>query len=387
MYSTPFIVNEDRETEYLERVPMGGGFTESWLQRRLFENPQSLPLGEIDPAYQSVCPLCIEMNTRCGPIDIVYVTPQGRLVIVETKLWRNPDARRKVVGQVLDYAKELVHWSFADLQREVSRRTGFKGNAPYELIKRRYQDIDEAQFVDGVTQSLKQGDFMLIIAGDGIRRDAHAIVQFLQDAGHLRFVFAMIETAVYKHKTKDLFVIQPRTLIKTQVIERQIDYANGIFAPSIEEKLGNQTDLWRQQYLEFWTKFIDSLTLDDPDQPLANPVPAGNITFSLPPSGAVAWITTFFYKAAKEVGCYIRLVNKPIGRELYQGLVDEKEEIEKDLPFKVLWDEEKRLIQRTRKIKSEWPPFDDESIVPFLSETVNGMVNAFRPRLERLSGN
>jgi hypothetical protein len=182
-------------------------------------------------------------------------------------------------------------------------------------------------------------------------------------------------------------VIQPRTLVKTQVIERKIEETNGISHPSIDEKSGNHIEPWRQQYFEFWTKFINSLTLDDPEQPLANPVPAGNITFSLPPSGGVAWITTFFYKANKEVGCYIRLVNKPNGRELYQALVDEKDEIETDLPFPVVWDDERRMIQRTRTVTTKWPPLHDESIVPFLGETVNAMVNTFRPRLERLSGN
>lgn len=114
MYSTPFIINENNETEFLQRVPFGdGGFSESWLQHRLFENPQSLPFGEIDPAYKAVCPLCMELNTGAGPIDIVYITPQGRLVLVETKLWRNPEARRKVIAQILDYAKELAQWSFA----------------------------------------------------------------------------------------------------------------------------------------------------------------------------------------------------------------------------------------------------------------------------------
>ncbi|MFW8629771.1 hypothetical protein [Vibrio natriegens] len=84
MYSTPFIFNEEGQTEHLERISFERGFTEYWLQQRLFENPQSLPFGEIDPAYQTVCPLCMQMNTGAGPIDIVYVTPQGRLVIVET---------------------------------------------------------------------------------------------------------------------------------------------------------------------------------------------------------------------------------------------------------------------------------------------------------------
>jgi hypothetical protein len=131
MYSNPFIINDDGKTEYLERLSLGdGGFSESWLQNKLYENPQSLPLGEIDPSYQAICPLSMEMNTNAGPIDIVYITPQGRLVVVETKLWRNPESRRKVIGQILDYAKELTKWSYADLQREVSRRTGIKGKSP-----------------------------------------------------------------------------------------------------------------------------------------------------------------------------------------------------------------------------------------------------------------
>jgi hypothetical protein len=57
MYSTPFIINESGETELIERIPLGSGFSENWLQNRLVENPQALPLQEIDPAYQQICPL------------------------------------------------------------------------------------------------------------------------------------------------------------------------------------------------------------------------------------------------------------------------------------------------------------------------------------------
>ena len=82
MFSSPFILEESGETISLERVSLGSGFNEAWLQARLFENHGSIPFSEIDPAYQQVCPLCIEMNTGAGPIDIVYVTPQGRLIII-----------------------------------------------------------------------------------------------------------------------------------------------------------------------------------------------------------------------------------------------------------------------------------------------------------------
>ena len=386
MYATPFIVNEQGKTELLEKVPSSSGFSENWLQNRLFENPQSLPLQEIDPAYQQVCPLCMEMNTGVGPIDVVYVTPQGRLVIIETKLWRNPEARRKVVAQILDYAKELKAWSYADIQREVSRRTGIKGNSPYLIVSKQYGEIDEAVFVDGVTQSLRQGDFMLIIAGDGIRQDAQGIVQFLQEVGHMRFVLAMVEVAVYKHAQKELFVIQPRTLAKTQQLKRDIDYSLPQEGITVTSGTTDKEE-WRQKYKDYWTRFLSTLTLDDPEQPMANPVAAGNITFSLPPSGAVAWITTFFYKQAKEVGCFLRLIDKPAGHDLYQSLLEDIGSIEADLPFKVKWDDERRMVIRCMQVTGEWPPVNEKSVDEFLAETINGLINSFRPRLERLSGN
>lgn len=387
MYATPFIVNAQGQTETLERVPFNCGFNENWLQNRLFENPQSLPFQEIDPAYQQVCPLCMEMNTGVGPIDVVYVTPQGRLVIIETKLWRNPEARRKVIAQLLDYAKELKTWSYADIQREVSRRTGMKGNSPYLILSRQFSGIDEAAFVDGVAQSLRRGDFLLIIAGDGIRQDAQGIVQFLQDVGHMRFVLAMIEVAVYKHTQKELFVIQPRTLLKTQQINREINYSFPYEGASVTNETTTEKEEWRQKYKEYWTRFLGTLTLDDPEQPMANPVAAGNITFSLPPSGAVAWITTFFYKQAKEVGCFLRLIDKPVGHDLYQSLVDAKDSIEADLPFEVKWDNDRRMIIRCKKVDGDWPPINDRKVDDYLAQTINGLINTFRPRLERLSGN
>jgi RecB family endonuclease NucS len=110
----------------LQQVPMdvpseSGAFTEDWLQDQLFQHPRLLPTEDIDPAYSQLIPVCRELNTPAGPIDMVYVTPQGRLVLTETKLWRNPEARRKVIAQILDYAKELAQWTYEDLSREVNR--------------------------------------------------------------------------------------------------------------------------------------------------------------------------------------------------------------------------------------------------------------------------
>ncbi|MCE0758453.1 DUF4268 domain-containing protein [Marinobacter sp. G11] len=386
MRATPFLIDGNAETRPLLRLAFNEGFSEQWLQEQLFRNPQSLPFGEINPGYREVVPLCMEMNTAAGPIDIVYVTPQGKLVIVETKLWRNPEARRKVIGQILDYAKELQNWSYSDLQREVSRRTGEKGNVPYALVQNHYPNTDEAEFVDGISNSLAQGDFMLVIAGDGIRSDTQAMIQYLDNTANMKFTLAVIETAVYQTEEQDLTFIQPRTLFQTKEIQRTVYITDFGETPSPVDNLStSQPSSLMTQYHQFWKAFIDDLRLDDPDQPMANPIARGNVFFPMPPSSATAWITLYFYKAKSEIGCFLRLASTEEGLSLYQELKEDAEAINSELPLTVEWDDKNCRIITHRRIEGDWPPVSDPGVKAFFSETLNAFVNAFRPRMERLS--
>jgi hypothetical protein len=83
----------------------------------------------IDAAYADHLPVCRELRTAAGRIDCLFVTRLGGLVIVECKLWRNPQARREVVGQILDSVKEIATWDYGDLQRE-SQATDVDADLP-----------------------------------------------------------------------------------------------------------------------------------------------------------------------------------------------------------------------------------------------------------------
>jgi hypothetical protein len=383
--AVPFLIDANSNTRPLFRLAFNEGFTEQWLQEQLFKNPSSLPFGEINPGYRDVVPLCMEMGTGAGPIDIVYVTPQGKVVIVETKLGRNPEARRKVIGQILDYAKELQTWSYSDLQREVTRRTGEKGNIPYELVKRHFPNTEESEFVDGVSNSLKQGDFMLVIAGDGIRSDTQAMVQYLDLTANMKFTLAMIETAVYQTEDRDLTFIQPRTLFQTKEIQRTV-YISDFSEPTTQqEQIQDEINPLFEQYHEFWKEFIDQLRLDDPEQPIANPLARGNVFFSLPPSSTTAWITLYFLKAASEIGCFLRLSSSEEGVALYHALKEDAEAIGNELPYAIEWDDKNCRVITHKRVQGEWPPVRDQNTKSYFSGAVNAFVNTFRPRLERLS--
>lgn len=70
---------------------------ESALQSLLDEHPQLLPLEQIEGSFETLYSVCREFQTKHGPIDNVFMTAEGDIVIAEVKLWRNPEARRKVV--------------------------------------------------------------------------------------------------------------------------------------------------------------------------------------------------------------------------------------------------------------------------------------------------
>jgi hypothetical protein len=135
------------------------GVKETEIQALVQAHPACLPIAEIDPLFSGPVPICTELSTPAGAIDNFMVTPSGLPVLIECKLWRNPEGRREVVGQILDYAKELSRWSSSDLQREVSRRLKRDGNAMLDIVRTADPSIDEIQFNDALTTNLVVVDF------------------------------------------------------------------------------------------------------------------------------------------------------------------------------------------------------------------------------------
>lgn len=396
-YGTPLIVRDGQPPLRLTRLSLnaagqGNGYDEVFIQNLAFDNPDCLPISEIDVAYANLVPICLELNTPAGPMDALFVTPTGRLVLLEAKLWRNPEARRKVVAQVLDYAKELSHWSYEDLQRETSRKLGRKGNALYERVRERYPDTDEISFVDGVQQSLARGRFLLLIIGDGIREGAAAIAEFLESVGRLEFTFGLVELALYRHPDVGLLV-QPRVIARSVEFRRNIvvlpEGATFESAPLNETEDVSPEQIFTQRfYREFWSEFLGELQLDDVSQPLANVTQSQNIYFPLPPSGTVAWISGFFSKSRETVGAYLRLTKSEASRGIADGLEADREAIEAEINAPFTWhhtDEGGFSVTIRRSFDDVHAPDNRAEIKNFLAESVNLLVNVFRPRLKRIA--
>src|ERR1700730_8718490 len=116
-HSNPYLVTSGADFR-LERIEP---FREARLQQFIFEHSEALPIAEIEPAFGPLIPVWIELRTNAGPVDIMFVNSEGLLTLVECKLWKNPEARREVIGQILDYAKEISSWTYEELQAAIRK--------------------------------------------------------------------------------------------------------------------------------------------------------------------------------------------------------------------------------------------------------------------------
>lgn len=399
-FTRPIHIFPDGSSALLERIALGGGtsgmYDERWLQETLFAHPQALPIREIDPHAGELIPVCMELETGAGPADILYVTATGQLVLVETKLWRNAEARRVVVAQILDYAKELSGWTYEDLSRQTAIASKRGPGFLLESVQARYPALDEAAFVDGINRSLATGDFILIIAGDGIRHGAESLVSFLERYGNLRFHFALVEVASYR-LADGAIILQPRVLSKTELLARTVFVggaaATDAGAPARDAVPAVQNALQlaqAEEWARFWAEYLHALRLDDMQQPVpSRPARTTNLFLYLPPGSTSAWISAFVARSQNEAGVFLALGKGLAERvEWFDRLHEERDAIERIVPG-LIW--EKRP---DGKCFIQAPPirvgdFADATarhrIVLYLAEQTNQMVNAFRHRLDRLS--
>ena len=88
-HGAPIIVSKNKAT-VLNQVSL---YTEKKIQDLIFKNPPCLPVSDIDESYNPLIPVCKELRTDAGELDIFMVTPNGDMLIIETKLWKNPGSR------------------------------------------------------------------------------------------------------------------------------------------------------------------------------------------------------------------------------------------------------------------------------------------------------
>jgi hypothetical protein len=220
-YSKPVIVDqEDRISTDIEKVPLNQKLiNENWLQELIRKQPNIIPVEDIEPVFAPLISIGREISTSAGLIDNLFISPDGYLTLVETKLWRNPEARREVVGQIIDYAKDMSKWTFNELDKKVKEYNKLYEKCDYGIIdtireRGGFEIYDESKLVDLIYSNLKKGRFLLLIIGDGIHQSVEEMVEFLNQTPNMLFSLALIELQLYKFTKSNEYLVIPQIVTR-----------------------------------------------------------------------------------------------------------------------------------------------------------------------------
>lgn len=210
-------------------------FQEDLLQSIVDHTPQILPIRDFYPAVSSVCSLGreipVDLGERQGFIDNLLVTNDGHLVLVETKLYRNPEALREVIIQTLQYGMAVNRMPLLELESRAKRgdRNGTLLRND-ETIRERVFSLAEQGLMRGVPDNFEDaleryqrtGEMLLLVVADGIHASVERITNWMNEQGNSTPIkFGLVELRFFELPNGQR-IATPKTLLKTREVSRHV---------------------------------------------------------------------------------------------------------------------------------------------------------------------
>jgi hypothetical protein len=168
------------------------------LEKAIADIPQLIPVDGLSAEPLRFATLSSQWPAGSGAADVVLLASDAVLTVVETKLNRNPEARREVVSQVIEYAAYLTEWSAA----EIAERAGSTFKAAVEELVDDAETEDE--FRSRLDKNLRDGRLRLLVAVDEVGEQALKLVTFLN--ANSNFEIYLLQVSAYEDSGVEIFV-------------------------------------------------------------------------------------------------------------------------------------------------------------------------------------
>jgi hypothetical protein len=225
---------------------------ETELQELLYEYPEIiLSVPEIELSGEEIAIKFREYPTSRGPIDVFIITKNANIILVETKLIKNPESIRTVVAQIVDYIKALTLDGCENLLEK---------NCKY--MKKSNDFVADDKFLYLLNKNFITGNINGIIIGDDIHPNLLGLVESIQSAPHLAFHINLLKIETYKQNEKLLIMV--KNIENTKEVERsviKISFENGKNAPIIESETPSKNGKGSKPILT-WEEYIDKVDIN-----------------------------------------------------------------------------------------------------------------------------
>jgi len=237
---------------------------EDYLQQYIYDNPESIPLNEIDETIRLLV-AAREVPTDSGPIDAFGLDADGNIYLIETKLYKNPD-KRLVVAQVLDYGAALQEGStdYASLLKVLNDKATKQFGCGLNEKLTEFFDLDEEGveiLLDNMKTCLDTGSFRFVVLMDTLHARLKDLITFINE--NSRFTIYGVQLQYYKYKDFEimipsLFGAEVRKRVGSSSRSSRQWNENAFFADLRSKISSEHVDAMRKLF-DFSQKYADSI--------------------------------------------------------------------------------------------------------------------------------
>lgn len=217
-----YLMIYEPESGKWEKTPEGEFAEETKMQELVKDNPDIIPLSDLGEDIPPMLVVGRESSLPNGNPDLICVDENGLITVIECKLAKNPEVKRKVVGQILGYGAYLWQSSYEDFDESIARayfnsdlchdpslrgRTLAEAMAVFrqfhkaEVEEGAELEIDkwtEEDFRSNVATNLARGRVRLLVVVDKINPELRRIVEFVNECTGSNFEIFCAELKYFK---------------------------------------------------------------------------------------------------------------------------------------------------------------------------------------------
>lgn len=151
------------------------------LQENIKSLPELIPIEDAIGEPVGLLTIGMEVSAGSGAIDVLLLSSDGVLTIVETKLGKNPESRREVIGQVLEYAAFASDWGLEDIRRIANKFLDERfDTALKDFLGPDAEDTSNVdEYLNRLDENLKAGRLRLIVAADRLLETVRKTITFV----------------------------------------------------------------------------------------------------------------------------------------------------------------------------------------------------------------
>lgn len=190
----------------IERVEETSFIYEKRLQEYVATNPDIIPVYDINEDTKLLI-VAREFSTMSGPIDALGFDNKGNIYVVETKLFNNPESRRKVIAQVLDYGASL--WKNSNNFRDFINRLNAACEKTFnQTFEEKYSDFcgvdDISEILQRIENNLDEGIIKFVVLVDKLHDQVKNLAMFVNQ--NSKFDLYLVEIQYYKHDKFEIII-------------------------------------------------------------------------------------------------------------------------------------------------------------------------------------